>query len=471
MGVTEQLARLATETPSAVFDGAIIESAKLRMLDTIAIAIAGSREASTLIALETARHLGGTGRASVIGHPDRTSAPFAGYVNGTSAHSQEYDDFTKGVDSHVSVVMVPGALALAEDLGVSGRTLLDGFIVGFEVESRIGRGLAPALLDRGWHPNGVLGGIGVATAGARMMGLDLTATRMAIGVAASEASGLRKNVGSMGKALHVGLGARNGAFAALLAQRGYQVDPDIIEPSPTAIGGHQQFGLAEAISGSGGYDLATMVDGLGTRWELTSGSTIVCFHPGSTAPAAALDAVLDLIAANDIVPSQVAEILLEVTPQAHAIACYPAAPDPYRARYCLPWSVAVAVIDRKAGLAQYTQARIDRGDVQPFMERIKVSVPPDFAHHKGAWGVNGVNWAEMRVTFRLMDGRTFKGARSWARGWSEEPASWDDIAEKYRECCEGILSPAQRDRTLAMIAKIDRLPDIRGLMSELRTTT
>ncbi len=122
-------------------------------------------------------------------------------------------------------MLVPGALALAEDLDVSGRRLLDGFIVGFEIASRIGRGLAPALLDRGWHPNGILGGIGVATAGARMMGLDLTKTRMAIGIAASEASGLRKNVGSMGKAFHVGLGARNGAFAAFLAQRGYQVDP------------------------------------------------------------------------------------------------------------------------------------------------------------------------------------------------------------------------------------------------------
>ncbi|MEJ0068729.1 MAG: hypothetical protein WDO24_08395 [Pseudomonadota bacterium] len=142
-----------------------------------------------------------------------------------------------------------------------------------------------------------------------------------------------------------------------------------------------------------------MVDGLGTRWELTSGRTIVCFHPGSTAPAAALDAVLDLDAAHDVTPSQVAEIQLEVTPQAHAVACYPTAPDPYRARYCLPWSVAVALIDRKAGLAQYSQARIDRGDVQPLMDRVKVTVPPDFAHHKGAWGVNGVNWAEMRVTF------------------------------------------------------------------------
>jgi 2-methylcitrate dehydratase PrpD len=230
MGVTEQLARLAVETPSDALGGAVLESAKLRLLDTIGIAIAGSREASTRIALETVRHFGGAGHASVIGHPDRTSAPFAGYVNGTSAHSQEYDDFTKGVDSHVSVVLAPGALALAEDLGVSGRRLLDGFIVGFELASRIGRGLAPALLDRGWHPNGILGGIGVAAAGARMMGLDLAGTRMAIGIAASEASGLRKNVGSMGKAFHVGLGARNGAFAAFLAQRGYLVDPDIIEP-------------------------------------------------------------------------------------------------------------------------------------------------------------------------------------------------------------------------------------------------
>ncbi len=171
MGVTEQLARMVVETPGEALDGEVVESAKLRFLDMLGIALAGSRERSTLIALDIARHMGGEGRASIPGHPDRTSAPLAGFVTGIAAHSQEFDDYTKGV-THVSVAMVPGALALAEDMDLSGRAMIEGFALGFELESRIGHGLRPALFDRGWHPNGILGALGVAAAGIDVYATD-----------------------------------------------------------------------------------------------------------------------------------------------------------------------------------------------------------------------------------------------------------------------------------------------------------
>ncbi|MEX2644347.1 MAG: MmgE/PrpD family protein [Acetobacterales bacterium] len=467
MGVTEQLARMVVETPGSAFDGAVVESAKLRFLDMIGISLAGSREPATLIALDTVRHMGGNPSAGIPGHPDRTSSPLAGFVTAVAAHSQEYDDYTKSV-THVSVVMVPGALVMADELGISGRAMIDAFAVGFEMEARLAHGMRPALLDRGWHPNGIVGAIGVASAGARMMGLDLMKTRMAIGVAASEGQGLRKNVGSMGKAFHVGHGVRNGVFAAQLASRGYKMDPDIIEPSPTAVGGHERFGLVECFCGPDGYNLDRMTEELGKRWELARNTTIVCFHPGSTAPAATIDAVLDLVAEHDIRPEQVEEIHLESTPQMLAIACYPDAPDPHRARYCLPWSVAVSVIDRRAGLAQYAQERIDKGDVQPLMKRVRVTVPDDFSHHKGQWGEKGVNWAEMRLTLKTRDGRELKAARSYARGWSEEPATWDDILGKFNECADGVLSNGQRDEAAAMIRELESLPNVRDLSNVLR---
>ena len=127
----------------------------MRFLDTIGIALAGSREPSTLAALETVRHMGGRPVASIPGQADRTSSPLAGFVSAVSAHAQEFDDYTKSV-THVSVVMVPGALALAEELGVSGRTMIDAFAVGFEMDARLAHGMRPALFDRGWHPNGRL---------------------------------------------------------------------------------------------------------------------------------------------------------------------------------------------------------------------------------------------------------------------------------------------------------------------------
>jgi 2-methylcitrate dehydratase PrpD len=149
MGVTETLARLAIETPWEDIPAAAKESAKLRILDTVGIALAGADEPSTRIALDTARHMGGHENAAIIGRPDRTSAPLAAYVNATAAHAQEFDDYTKGV-THASVVMVPGALALADEKRLSGRDFMAGFITGFEIESRVARGIRPALLDRAW---------------------------------------------------------------------------------------------------------------------------------------------------------------------------------------------------------------------------------------------------------------------------------------------------------------------------------
>src|SRR5687768_10445275 len=200
--------------------------------------VAGSRHPASVISRDLAGYLGGTPRASIVGRPERTSTELAGYLNGVAAHALEYDDYTRMV-THISVSMVPGTLALAEDAGLSGRRMLEAFAVGFQVATHVAKGLRPWLLDRGWHPNGILGAIGVAVAGARIMQLDVMQTRMAIGIAASEASGLRKNVGSMGKPFHVGHGVRCGIFAALLASRGYTVDPDIIEGIEDGVEGHE----------------------------------------------------------------------------------------------------------------------------------------------------------------------------------------------------------------------------------------
>lgn len=466
MGITEKLARFAIETSSTAIPPAAIAASKLRCLDILGVMVAGSRHPSALISLDVARQLGGNQVASVVGHWDRTSVELAGYLNAISAHALEFDDYTRMV-THLSVSLVPGSLAIAEESGVSGSKMLEGLIFGFQVATHIAKGLRPWLFDRGWHPNGILGAIGVAVAGCRIMGLDVLQTRMAIGIAASEASGVRKNVGSMGKAFHVGHGVRCGIFAALLASAGFKVDPDIIEGVEDGVEGHERFGMADTFNGIGNYDLEKMEQGLGREWELAANTTVVRFHPGATGPGAAIDGMIDLAREHDLRASAVERIDLECTPQVMAIGSYKEATDGHKARFCLPYSMAVALIDRKAGLAQYTDERVRRPDVQQLMKRVHVSVPDDFKHHRGQWG-EGVNWGEMRLKIRLQDGRTLSTARSHARGWPEQPASWADIEEKYRACCDGILSAAHIDESVAAIKALDTAKDVKTLLALLR---
>jgi 2-methylcitrate dehydratase PrpD len=128
--------------------------------------------------------------------------------------------------------------------------------------------------------------------------------------------------------------------------------------------------------------------------------------------------------------------------------------------------MAVALIDRAAGLAQYTNERVRRDDVQALMKRVSVSVPDEFKHHKGQWG-EGVNWGEMRLAVLLKGGKRLSVSRSHARGWPEQPATWDDVAVKFRECCAGILPESQSARALKLIHDLERI-DVRELIDALR---
>ncbi|HSQ05429.1 MAG TPA: MmgE/PrpD family protein [Burkholderiales bacterium] len=466
MSVTEQLARFAIEAPADILTPEVLESAKAKFLDTIGVMVRGAQHPAGKIARDTVADMGGRPVATVLGNGERISSPLAGFANGVSAHALEYDDNTRGV-GHASVVLVPGCLAVAEETRASGRAMLEAFAVGFEVTARIARGLRPHLLDRGWHPIGIVGGQGVAVAACRLMDLGTPAARMAMGIMASSGSGVRKNVGSMGKAFHVGHGVRCGIFAASLARRGYTVDPDVIEGQETAGDGHERFGLADTYTGVGNYRLQLMTEGLGTTLELARNTTMVRMHPGSTAPAAAVDGLIELVSEHALNAGDVAEIRVECTPQCVAIAPYAEPSDEHRAKFCIPYTLAVAFLDRDVRLAQYHPQRIADEAVHALMKRVTVIVPEDLKRHRGQWGENGVNWGESRVSVLLKDGRRFDKSSSYAKGWPERPATSADLKHKYEECTGGLFSRAQIDETVQMIAALEKLDKVGELTRAL----
>jgi 2-methylcitrate dehydratase PrpD len=378
----------------------------------------------------------------------------------------EYDDYTRVV-THLSASMVPSTLAMGEDLGASGRQLLEAFIFGFQIASQLGKGMRPVLFDRGFHPVGILGAMGSAIAGCRMMGLATMEARMALGIAASEASGIRKNVGSMGKAFHAGHGARCGVFAAMLARAGFKADPDVIDDVQDEFRGHESSGFAATFNGVGQYDMAKMYCGLGSDWELARENTVVKFHPGATPPAAAIDGMIALARQHDIKAEQVERIDLECTPPVKQIGSYNEATDGHKARFCLPYSMAVALIDRKAGLPQYADERVRKPDVQALMKRVRVSVPEDYRHRSRQWG-EGANWGDSRIAVHLKNGKKLSTTCAYARGWPETPANWDDIAEKYMECCDGVLPAGAIKDSLALIDKLETLTNIKDLLKTLQ---
>ena len=466
MGVTEQLARFGVESRSDFMTAPLMQSAKAKILDTLATSLAGSKAPATTISLETVRQVGGPPEATIIGWGEKTSLVNAGFVNGVAAHALEYDDITSGV-GHVSGCILPGVLAVAEHGNLSGRQLIEGFAVGFEVFTRMAHGLRPWIIDRGWHPQAIIGGHGVAVAACRMLGLDQMTARMAMGIMASSVSGVRKNVGSMGKAFHVGNTVRAGLFAVMLARNQFMVDPDIIEGAGDAADSHERFGLADTFNGIGNHRLERITAGLGEEFELAKNTTMVRLHPGSSAPAAAIDGMIDLVTANDLRAEQVKDVLLECTPPCVAIAPYQEPVDVYKAKFCLPYTMAVALLDRKVGLEQYTDERLADAAVRAFMSRIRVAVPDDLRRHVGQWGENGVNWGEARITVTLRDGRVLTQACSQAKGWTERPCTWQDLCEKFEDCAARVLEKPRVHEAIGLIGKLEELASVRELIRVL----
>ena len=222
-----------------------VEAAKTAIMDCFACMIAGSRETLADILCRYAAAESAAPVASVVGRGFRTSAANAALVNGAMAHALDYDDITQITKTHPTAVLLPAALAVAEETGASGREMLLGYMAGFEVACAVGEALSEAYYDDlGWHPTGPLGAVGSAAAASRIMALDPERTAMAVSLAASQASGLRQNFGTMTKPFHAGDAARAGVVSAKLVRDGFTSGRDALEG---------RFGFIRAFSGGRGF--------------------------------------------------------------------------------------------------------------------------------------------------------------------------------------------------------------------------
>jgi 2-methylcitrate dehydratase PrpD len=193
------------------------------------VALAGAGDPLVRILLDELAEAGGSPQASVIGHQTRLPALSAALVNGAAAHALDYDDVHMAMPGHPSVAILPGLLALAELEGSSGREVMAAFAAGYETACRIGAALQLGHYNLGFHSTGTIGCFGAAAACARLLGLDAEATAAALGIAGTQAAGLKSQFGTMCKPFHAGKAAQNGLLAARLAARGFSSRTDIVE--------------------------------------------------------------------------------------------------------------------------------------------------------------------------------------------------------------------------------------------------
>lgn len=238
----------------------VVEKTKLHILDTLGVALAAESEDFTRIMMEVAKSMKGPAESTVWGSKVRLPAANAALVNGTMAHGLDFDDMHRAASTHLSVFVVPTALAVSETREISGKQTIAAVVAGYEAGARIGLAALGKLLLRGWHPTGVFGAFTSAVVAGKLMGLNVQQTAVAMGIAGSQASGLAQWIeeGSWTKRMHPGWAAHSGIIAALLAAKGYDGPLRILEGSK---------GLYHSFLHEGHFDLTKLTEGLGERWE------------------------------------------------------------------------------------------------------------------------------------------------------------------------------------------------------------
>ena len=426
------------------------------LLDTVGVMLAGAREPASGIVQQVVA-LEGSGACRVLGTGDRASATGAALANGTSAHALDYDDMCFVSLAHPSAPIVAAGIAGGELAGSSGRGLLDAYVVGFEIEALLGRRMNPRHYHRGWHCTSTLGTIGAAAAVSRLLGLDPAAAGHALGIAASQACGLKENFGTMVKPLHAGLAARNGVLAALLARTG-------MTASELAIEGPQGF-LAAMDSqhptlDSAGGDTDTGSAALGARWEILQSGITVKLYPSCAATHPALDAILDLRRKEGFGSDDVREVAIDVDSTTPTVLIYERPVTGLEAKFSMPFCAAAALVFGEVRIDTFEGDRLRDPRINAVMSRTTIRVD-------AALDAMGPPLTQARISISLRDGRVLTLLANGACGYPDRPASDRELDAKFVACARRTIPDASAARALAMLRRIDDLDDVRALTEAL----
>ena len=420
------------------------DAAARAVLDTIGVALAGASEPAARAVQRVV--VDSQGPCTILGLAASASAGDAALANGTAAHALDYDDMCFVSLAHPSAPLVAAALAAAETAGASGRSLLDAYAVGFEIEARLGRAMNPRHYQRGWHCTSTLGTIGAAAAAARLLGLDESACEHALAIAASEASGLKENFGTMVKPLHAGLAARNGILAAQLAACG-------MTASAAAIEGPQ--GFLAAMDGEHA-SLAEYAADLGSRWEIVETGITVKLYPSCAGTHPTLDALLDLRRCERFGAADVESIDIGVDAIVPTILIYDRPVTGLEAKFSMPFCAAAAIVDGRVGIETFDAAKLADPAIAAMQSRVTMQV--DSALDSSAPALT-----QARVTVRLKDGQVLTASANGARGYPERPAGRDELAAKFVACASRVLPEAKARLALKMISELESAADVRAV--------
>jgi 2-methylcitrate dehydratase PrpD len=439
------LARLVAATPSARIPPDAIARARHALIDVLGVSIAGSIEP---VAKMVARYVAATshGTATVITGGARVSAADAAFANGTAGHALDFDDSNFVLGGHPSVTLVPALLAVAEEGSGSAREILEAYVVGFEVATRLAKAVHFEHYEKGWHPTATLGVFGAAAAVARLSRLTQEQVLHALALAASMASGIKANFGSTAKPLQVGHACQKGVLCAQLAAAG-------LTANAAALEGRQ--GFFEVYNGAGNYRAEAVSDSC-EEWEIMRSGLKFKKYPSCGSTHAPIDAALDLVRERPLHADDVERITIAMNQRRIAHVNRPQVKDGLEGKFSIQYTLAAALADGAISLRHFDDENVRRPELQRLVARVD------------AVGVAGLESLSQRceLTVELKDGSTRTVRREDAEGrGSDEFVRY--LEPKFVDCVQQTHSREHAQALFRVLDGFELLNDIKPLMRQL----
>jgi len=461
--LAERLASFAVEQTYDRLPEEVRASVRGRTLDTLGIAVAATQLETSRAVRNYALALGGRAEAHAVGVADPMPAELAALVNGTLAHSLDYDDTHLPSVLHPSATIVPSALAAAEAAGRDGRETIAAIAAGLEICVRIGmagyddEARNNTYFDRGQHATSLCGTIGGAAAAALLLGLDTDGVMHAMGIAVSMASGVieANRTGGTVKRIHCGWAAHAAICAARLAAAG-------ITGPPTALEG--RFGFFRAYL-DGRYDASAIDAELGERWEVPD----IFFkpYPANHFTHAGIDAALALrergIGLDDVAALDlgVAEPTVRTIGEPIEIKRAPA--TGYQAQFSGPYTVVAALLGGGGlglGLDDFTDALANDAERRRHMEKVTVAGRPECSELFP-------NQFPAVLAARLHDGSELEEAVMSNRGGPQRPLSDGELELKFADNAGRLLAESAVRQVQESVMALDRQPAIEPILTPM----
>ena len=454
--LTDYVARFIVNTKGRRIPSDVAHLGKRSILDGLGLALAGNAAESGRIVRTYLKTLGCSSArgCTVIGTDLRLPARFAAFANGIAIHADDYDDTqlavakdrVYGLLTHPTAPALPPALAVGELKGSSGFDVLTAYQIAVEVETKICEAIDPRHYDHGFHSTATMGTLASAAAAARLMRLDVEQTRRALGIAASQSAGLRENFGTMTKPFHPGRSAESGIVAAEFAALGWTATPIVLEA------GRGFFRAA-----GGGYDAQAIEGRLGAPWTFASPGVSIKPHPSGSLTHPGMGLMLELIRRHDIRPAQVRQVRVGTNRHMPNALIHHRPKNELQAKFSMEFCMAILLLERKAGLAEFTDEVVNRSDVRKMIGKIAFSVHP-LAEAAGYEKMTTI------IDIDLIDGRTVSGRADFGKGSPVNPMTDEELADKFRECAAwGGLSKPNAEKVVDLVFDLEKVKSIREL--------